>query len=158
MRHSLVKYAVGLSFWQKPRLDQVPYILPVRPDFIPGRIRQQSSCFTLHMHEANSIEPETLASIEISTKSKPRILNELRQLNVNKFTTYYDLDHLSKEVKYGWNVERSQPGFWSIAGRLLDRKTKAADAVKLLREVFATNHKDQISKAADWLSELKLNM
>jgi dipeptidyl aminopeptidase/acylaminoacyl peptidase len=52
MRHPFVKYAIGLSFWQKPKNDHNPHVLPVRPEVIPGRITQQSSCFTLHMHGA----------------------------------------------------------------------------------------------------------
>jgi len=48
MRHPFVEYAVGLSFWSDPKAEHKSHILPVRPDTVPGRIGQQSSCFTLH--------------------------------------------------------------------------------------------------------------
>jgi len=31
-----------------------------------------------------------------------RIPKELHRVNLNGFTVYYDLDHLSKELKRGW--------------------------------------------------------
>jgi len=31
--------------------------------------------------------------------------DELHRLNINQFTTYYDLDHLSKEIKRCWGLE-----------------------------------------------------
>jgi hypothetical protein len=47
MRHDLVQYAANVSFWAPPVPGRNAYVLPVRPDIIPGRIGQQSSCFTL---------------------------------------------------------------------------------------------------------------
>ena len=36
--------------------DLDTHVLPVRPGMVvPGRIGQQSSCFTLHMHEAKDV-------------------------------------------------------------------------------------------------------
>jgi hypothetical protein len=77
----------------------VPLILPIRPDNGAGRISQQSSCFTLHMHLSERCENPTLARIGIEGKRKWDILGELRKLNINEFSIYNDLDHLSKEIK-----------------------------------------------------------
>jgi hypothetical protein len=104
MRHPFVQYAVSLSFWTPPQKKHGSHILPIRPDVIPGRISQQSSCFTLHMHLAKDISNPTLYSIHIDHESKSEILKELEYLNVNQFTTYYDLDHLSKNIKESWGV------------------------------------------------------
>ena len=102
MRNKYVESAVGLSFWDDPPEERNPYILPVRPDGMTGRIGQQSSCFTLHMHEASSASNSTMNTIAVDAGSKGAILEELQRLNINQFTTYYDLDHLSKEIIATW--------------------------------------------------------
>lgn len=102
MRNKYVESAVGLSFWDEPPEERNPYILPVRPDNAPGRIGQQSSCFTLHMHEASRASNPTMNTIQVAASSKSVILQELHRLNINQFTTYYDLGHLSKEIIAGW--------------------------------------------------------
>jgi len=104
MRHALVEYAIGTSLWNTVDRDILPHILPVRPDIIPGRIGQQSSVFTLHMHRAASLENDTMSTICIDGGSKAAIRDELHRLNINQFTTYYDLDHLSKEIRRGWGI------------------------------------------------------
>jgi hypothetical protein len=81
---------------------QTPYVLPVRPDVIPGRIGQQSSCFTFHMHRAAPVDNSTLITIKVKASQKGQIRDELHRVNINQFTTYYDLDHLSKEIKRDW--------------------------------------------------------
>jgi hypothetical protein len=106
MRHPYVRYAVGLSFWNKPKDDHPPHVLPVRPDVVPGRIGQQSSAFTLHMHRADDITNPTLAGILVKAASKGAILDDLHKLNINQFTTYYDLDHLSAETKVRWGLSK----------------------------------------------------
>jgi FRG domain len=70
MRHPFVKYAVELSFWHDLKRDHHPYVLPVRPDIVPGRIGQQGSCFTLHMHNARPVSNETLITIVIDAGRK----------------------------------------------------------------------------------------
>ena len=105
MRHPFVQYAIGLSFWNLPKDDHHPYVLPVRPDVIPGRIGQQSSCFTLHMHGASAAHSDSLITIPINAGSKAALRDELHRLNINQFTTYYDLDHLSKEIKRCFGLE-----------------------------------------------------
>ena len=102
MRNKYVEDAIGLSFWDEPSEERNPYILPVRPDDAPGRIGQQSSCFTLHMHEAPSARNPTMNTIQVDASSKEAIRQELHRVNINQFTTYYDLDHLSKEITAGW--------------------------------------------------------
>lgn len=102
MRNKYVEDAIGLSFWDEPSEERTPYILPVRPDDAPGRIGQQSSCFTLHMHEAPSARNPTMNTIQVDASSKEAIRQELHRVNINQFTTYYDLDHLSKEITAGW--------------------------------------------------------
>jgi hypothetical protein len=105
MRHPFVAYAIGLSFWKDPKTDHYPHILPVRPDVAPGRIGQQSSCFTLHMHKSKPVTNDTLISIRVSGASKKKVREELHRLNVNHFTIYYDLDHLSKQINRTWGVK-----------------------------------------------------
>lgn len=41
-------------------------------------------------------------TIAIDAASKSGILEELQRLNINQFTTYYDLDRLSKEIIAAW--------------------------------------------------------
>lgn len=102
MRHPFVQYAIGISFWDLPKPDHHPYVLPVRPEIIPGRISQQSSCFTLHMHRAGPVDNETLITILVQADKKDSIRNELHRMNINLFTIYSDLDHLSKEIRRSW--------------------------------------------------------
>ena len=105
MRNPIVDYAVRVSFWWEPKPTepkQKPYVLPVRPDFIPGRIGQQSSCFTVHMHRADPVDNPTMITIKVNAAKKNDIRDELHRVNINQFTTYYDLDHLSKEISRGW--------------------------------------------------------
>jgi FRG domain len=102
MRNWFVRYAIGLSFWEKPKPGYEPHVLPVQPNRVPGRIGQQSSCFTLHMHRAPDIKNDTLITIRIDGKSKSEIRNQLHRLNINQFTVYCDLDHLSREIKRCW--------------------------------------------------------
>jgi hypothetical protein len=40
--------------------------------------------------------------MKVNALQKPIIRDELRRVNITQFTTYYDLDHLSKEIKRGW--------------------------------------------------------
>jgi hypothetical protein len=114
MRHRYVTSAIGESFWlpwQLPSGTRKPWILPVRPDNQPGRIGQQSSCFTLHMHESEDCTNATLARFTIPAKAKAdgAVLKELRQLNINEFTIYDNLDHLSSNIKNAWGVARPMP-------------------------------------------------
>lgn len=102
MRNKHVESAIGLSFWDEPSEQRRPFVLPVRPDDSPGRIAQQSSCFTLHMHEAPSASNPTMITIAIDASRKENIRQELHRVNINQFTTYYDLGHLSKEIVRSW--------------------------------------------------------
>jgi hypothetical protein len=104
MRHAVVEYGIGISFWEQIDRTFLPHVLPIRPDGIPGRIGQQSSVFTLHMHRAKPVENPTLVTLQIDAASKPSIRPELHRMNINQFTTYNDLDHLSKEIRRGWGI------------------------------------------------------
>jgi hypothetical protein len=105
MRHPYVTDAIGQSFWHEPKKNRPSLIVPVRPDNQPGRIGQQSSCFTLHMHETKACTNKTLAKIKISARAKDDLLKELHRLNINQFTIYNDLDHLSKDIKRAWGIK-----------------------------------------------------
>jgi FRG domain len=106
MRHPYVTDAIGDSFWlPTDRPPRPPLIIPVRPDHMPGRIGQQSSCFTLHMHNSKATENPTLVKIKIPAVSKRDMLNELHQMNINQFTIYNDLDHLSKDIKRAFGLD-----------------------------------------------------
>jgi hypothetical protein len=104
-RHPYVKDAIGESFWRKPTIRRDPIIIPIRPNHQPGRIGQQSSCFTLHMHNAGPITNKTLEKIKVNAASKKNILKELNRMNINQFTIYQDLDHLSKDIKRCWSIK-----------------------------------------------------
>jgi FRG domain len=54
MRNPIVQYAVGVSFWMPLDPKQKPYVLPVRPDVIPGRLvskvpASRSTCIARHL-------------------------------------------------------------------------------------------------------------
>jgi hypothetical protein len=102
MRHGYAKDAIGESFWHPH--SRKPLILPIRPDNQYGRIGQQESCFTLHMHKSESRENPTLSRITIPGDKKAAMLEELHRLNVNQFTIYNDLERLSKEIRRTWNI------------------------------------------------------
>ena len=104
MRHPFFVKCVEQSFWADGPKDCGRYILPVRPDLKPGRIAQQSSCFTFHMFGADDFGNDTLKTLQIAKDDKPTIRKDLERLNVNQFTAYYDLDHLSKEIRRVWGL------------------------------------------------------
>jgi hypothetical protein len=56
------------------------------------------------MYGALPAENPTLIAIEVEAAAKASLLEELHWLNINQFTTYYDLDHLAKEIKRGWGI------------------------------------------------------
>jgi hypothetical protein len=108
MRHPHIVYATAVSFWSPVKNDMNPYILPVRPDILPGRIGQQSSCFTFHMHDSKPVTNETLIVISVPGNQKITIREELHRLNIDQFTAYYDLDHLSKEIRRTFGLPESR--------------------------------------------------
>jgi regulator of PEP synthase PpsR (kinase-PPPase family) len=57
------------------------------------------------MHKAPAAENETTCTIVIDKQKKSDIREELHRLNVNEFTIYNDLEHLSKEIKKAWGIE-----------------------------------------------------
>src|SRR5262249_8998697 len=70
MRFPVVDHAVRLSFWMPNEFGEEPYVIPVRPDVVPGRIGQQSSCFTFHMHRAAPVDNRTLTTIKVDASKK----------------------------------------------------------------------------------------
>jgi hypothetical protein len=103
MRHPYVTHAVGVSFWVEPD-DRPSLILPVRPDNQPGRIAQQNSCFTLHMHRCYPLANPTLAQIKVDGASKPALRDELERMGINEFSIYCDLDNLSKVIRRSYRM------------------------------------------------------
>jgi hypothetical protein len=151
MRHWFVSYAIGLSLWEKEENGYEPHVLPVQPNAMPGRISQQSSCFTLHMHRAPDVKNDTLITIRIDAKSKSEIRDELHRLNINQFTAYCDLDHLSKEIKRCWlgnKLDATKPLVWHVAYDL-DAPGQHYDEV--IAEITRTPH-IKILKSS-WLVE-----
>jgi hypothetical protein len=106
--HPYVQDAVKPSFWW-PGKSREELIIPLRPDNQLGRIGQQSSCFTLHMPNLDaaknprSVKPK-IQKIKIPKSAKSTLRSELRSLNINAFTIYYDLDHLSKAIRQSWGL------------------------------------------------------
>jgi len=110
MRYPYVADAIGLSYWHKPQEKRQPLILPVRPDNQVGRIGQQCSLFTLHMHQSTPKTNPTLARIKIPAGNKEGLREELFRLNINQFSIFYDLDHLSKEILRNWDLRPCDAG------------------------------------------------
>jgi hypothetical protein len=108
MRHPYASYAISVSFWKPEDKRKPPIILPIRPDNQLGRIGQQSSCFTLHMHNSMSTSNSTLAWFRIPGPSKPKLREELRKLNINQFAVYNDLDHLSEDIRIAWGLPKTK--------------------------------------------------
>jgi hypothetical protein len=106
MRHPYAVDAIRVSFWIKPAKPRSPMILPIRPDNLPGRIGQQSSCFTMHMSDSKDCTGATIGCIVIDGKSKANIMSELGRLNINRFTVFGTLDHLAEEIRANWEVGR----------------------------------------------------
>jgi hypothetical protein len=104
MHHPYVRATVEEIFWWKKIEDKERLILAVRPDNQPGRIGQQSSCFTLHMHKSQDCTNPTLERITIPAGAKRKMLTDLARLNINEFTIYNDLDHLSQHIRRAWGV------------------------------------------------------
>lgn len=103
MRHPYVHDAVAQSFWIPQREERFPLIIPILPDN-RGRIAQQNSRFTLHMHESQPASNKTLAKMEIEADAKTHILGQLHRLNINQFTIFNDLDHLANDLKRAWSI------------------------------------------------------
>ncbi len=109
MRNSFVNQAIHQSFWQELPPGTNPHVLPIRPEFIPGRVTQQSSCFTLHMHRANPVKNESLITLAVAGKKKAKIRDELHRLNINAFTIYPSLDRLSQVLTERWETSKGTP-------------------------------------------------
>ena len=104
MSHPYAVDAIRPSYWIKPKEVRPPLILPILPDNLPGRIGQQSSCFTMHMQGSEDCNSATVGCILVNGKSKADILAELRRLNLNQFTVFGTLDHLAKEIRSVWKL------------------------------------------------------
>jgi hypothetical protein len=98
MRHPYAVDAIGESFWAEPNADRTALVLPLCPDSQVGRIAQQSSCFTLHMHRAAPCKNPTIGRFRIPWDAKGLMLGELRRLNIDEFTIYAELDQVSREI------------------------------------------------------------
>jgi FRG domain len=106
MRHNYVKWAIGQSFWL-PRNKRVAHIAPVRPDYQPGRIGQQSSCFSLHVEGSEDVTNRTLHRFVVDGKKKDKLVSDLRRLNVNHYTIFNDLDNLSCAISNIFGLPRT---------------------------------------------------
>jgi hypothetical protein len=104
MRDPIVTSAIAQCFRAGVEPKFEPRILAVRPDNYPGRIGQQSSCLTLHMHESRDVSNVTLARFTVPKAAKLMLLNQLGRLNINLFTIYNDLDNLSKSIRNAWGI------------------------------------------------------
>jgi hypothetical protein len=83
------------------------FIMPVRPDYSDPRITLQRACFTFHPPDRGQLEKQhddILESYTIPTESKITIQQELSSLDVDAFSIYGDLDHLSHHLKKTYEV------------------------------------------------------
>ena len=103
IRHRCVTDTVAYLFGEAEKPEH-PIVLPVFPNQTPGRIFQQSSCFTLFMVDAPEHENETLEKLTIPKHLKPSLLKQLRRLNITSATLFADLDNVSNEVKKAFNL------------------------------------------------------
>lgn len=56
------------------------------------------------MHNSKSRKNPTLVRIKIPANKKALLRDELRRMNINQFSIYNDLDHLSKEIRRNWGL------------------------------------------------------
>jgi hypothetical protein len=75
-------------------------ILPIIPDAIHPRLSQQTSRFTLHVHQSPDFR--AVPWFRIPAKNKASLRNELRRLGVYRFTVYGDLDSLCEHLNELW--------------------------------------------------------
>ena len=78
------------------------FVFPIRPNFFDVRISQQSSYFTFHGKEKQTItinENPTLQEITIPKGAKKNILDELLRLKIDDFFVFKDLEGLAKSIK-----------------------------------------------------------
>ena len=58
----------------------------------------------MHMHLSEPTENSTLGRIKIPGCKKLDLQEELRELNINEFSIFNDLEHLSKGIKQMWEL------------------------------------------------------
>jgi hypothetical protein len=104
VRHRIVVETVDFLFGEGPE-PKDPFVVPVVPDQVDGRIFQQSSCFTLHMPGSGDLPKESLDKLIIPKDAKQALLRQLGRLNINWGTIYADLDHVAKDIKTAWGLE-----------------------------------------------------
>ena len=65
---------------------------------------QQSACFTLHGIGADNVTNPNLHRFRVVPWFKEKMLVELQQLNINQYTIYDTLDHLSAAICESWEI------------------------------------------------------
>lgn len=75
-------------------------ILPIIPDAIHPRLSQQSSRFTLHVHQSPDFRE--VPWVRIPAKKKGQLRAELQRCGIDRFTVYGDLDSLCKHLNELW--------------------------------------------------------
>lgn len=71
-RDAYANEAIGVSFWEPKESPRPAQVLPIRPDNQAGRIGQQSSRFTLHMHRAEALPHSYIEAHQDSRQSETR--------------------------------------------------------------------------------------
>ena len=104
MRHPYAADAIGNSYFEPEEFERDPLIVPITPDNYLGRIGQQSSHFTLHVHRSNDTRNESLRRFVVPGGLKCELLSDLQSLNVSRFTVFGDLDKLSEEIMQSWQL------------------------------------------------------
>jgi len=107
--HALVSNIIGYVCGRDGSSNhEKPFVLPIFPDLVAGRIYQQGSCFTLHMPKAPSLETiagaSRLEKYVIPQSQKESIRITLRRMNVMEATLFCDLDHLAREIKSAYGL------------------------------------------------------
>lgn len=96
----MVEKIIWSSFGYKVK-DVITDVLPVAPRAISSRVMDQCSKFTLHPRNSKKMDKSICkCRIIVPCDSKYSILNELRIININRFTAYGTLDELAKEIQH----------------------------------------------------------
>jgi hypothetical protein len=61
------------------------------------------------MHEAKNVTNLTMETMEIDAGKKSELLREFHKVNVDQYTTHFDLDHLSREIKQRRGLKAPPP-------------------------------------------------
>ena len=105
MNHPIVSTIINNLYGEGDRLND-PFIVPINPNQIAGRLLNQNARFTLHP-PASSIQHLPVTRIKmyrVPAANKPDLILELRRIGVSWATLFPDLDHVAQEIRTAWRL------------------------------------------------------